>query len=72
MSHGDEYTDAMLAAMDLIWGEGLMAPGGAGNVEQMVRGIDLDGRVLSPSRRAPARVSPGRGRGAARCGRRAV
>jgi phosphoethanolamine N-methyltransferase len=47
MSHSDEYTGAMLLAMDLIWGEGFMAPGGAGHVEQMVRGLDLEGkRVL--------------------------
>ncbi|MEO1078418.1 MAG: methyltransferase domain-containing protein [Pseudomonadota bacterium] len=30
--------------MDLIWGEGFMAPGGVGNVEQMVRGLDLHDR----------------------------
>ena len=37
----------MLSAMDLIWGEGFMAPGGAGNVEQLVRGLAIDGkRVL--------------------------
>ncbi|MEL7043757.1 MAG: hypothetical protein AAGL66_01885 [Pseudomonadota bacterium] len=34
----------MLSAMDLIWGEGFMAPGGVGNVEQMVRGLDLHDR----------------------------
>ncbi|MEM9316220.1 MAG: methyltransferase domain-containing protein [Pseudomonadota bacterium] len=34
----------MLSAMDLIWGEGFMAPGGIGNVEQMVRGLDLHDR----------------------------
>lgn len=46
MGHKDEYTDAMLAAMDLIWGEGFMAPGGAGNVAQMSRGLDLSGRCV--------------------------
>ena len=47
MSHSDEYTDAMLAAMDLIWGEGFMAPGGEGHVAQMLRGLELQGaRVL--------------------------
>ena len=47
MSHTDEYTDAMLAAMDLIWGEGFMAPGGPGHVQQMVAGLELAGaRVL--------------------------
>ena len=47
MAHIDEYHDAMLAAMDLIWGEGFMAPGGEGHVERMVAGIELRGaRVL--------------------------
>ncbi len=47
MSHVDEYTDAMLEAMDLIWGEGFMAPGGEGSVAQMVRGLTLrDHEVL--------------------------
>jgi phosphoethanolamine N-methyltransferase len=37
----------MLAAMDLIWGEGFMAPGGAGNLAQLVDGLCLDAaRVL--------------------------
>jgi len=47
MSHVDEYNEAMIASMDLIWGEGFMAPGGEGNVDNMVRGIDLQNkRVL--------------------------
>jgi phosphoethanolamine N-methyltransferase len=34
----------MLEAMDLIWGEGFMAPGGEGHVRQMVRGLEVRGR----------------------------
>jgi ubiquinone/menaquinone biosynthesis C-methylase UbiE len=44
LTHRDEYTDAMIRAMDLIWGEGFMAPGGEGNLAQLVRGLELDGR----------------------------
>jgi len=44
LSHTDEYTATMLEAMDLIWGEGFMAPGGEGHVRQMVRGLKLCGR----------------------------
>jgi len=44
MAHSDEYDDAMLAAMDLIWGEGFMAPGGEGHVDTLVAGLSLDGR----------------------------
>ncbi len=46
MEHVDEYSDAMLTAMDLVWGEGFMAPGGPGNVSQMLRGLETRGRHL--------------------------
>ena len=47
MDHTDEYDDAMLAAMDLIWGEGFMAPGGEGNIDLLVGDLNLTGkRVL--------------------------
>jgi ubiquinone/menaquinone biosynthesis C-methylase UbiE len=46
MSHVDEYDEAMIASMDLIWGEGFMAPGGEGNVHNMVRGIELKGKCV--------------------------
>ncbi|HKK22040.1 MAG TPA: methyltransferase domain-containing protein [Pseudohaliea sp.] len=44
MAHTDEYDEAMLAAMDLIWGEGFMAPGGEGHVDKLVAGLSLAGR----------------------------
>ncbi len=43
MAHEDEYDDAMVALLELIWGAGFMAPGGPGNVERMVQGLALDG-----------------------------
>ena len=46
MEHIDEYDSAMLAAMDLIWGEGFMAPGGEGNVDNLVEGFELRGKRL--------------------------
>ena len=46
MAHVDEYDETMLAAMDLIWGEGFMAPGGEGNVDLLVKGLDLAGKQL--------------------------
>jgi phosphoethanolamine N-methyltransferase len=47
MAHSDEYTEAMIAALDLVWGEGFMAPGGEGHVQRMVAGLNLKGaRVL--------------------------
>tara|TARA_B110000902_G_scaffold11080_1_gene13314 strand:+ start:5155 stop:5925 length:771 start_codon:yes stop_codon:yes gene_type:complete len=46
MDHVNEYDESMLAAMDLIWGEGFMAPGGEGNVDLLVKGLDLAGKKV--------------------------
>ena len=46
VSHEDEYHDAMINMLELIWGEGFMAPGGAGNVAKMVEGLDLAGKTV--------------------------
>ncbi|MEX2150236.1 MAG: class I SAM-dependent methyltransferase [Steroidobacteraceae bacterium] len=43
-SHTSEYHDAMVAFLEWIWGRDFMAPGGAGNVDKMVEGIDLAGK----------------------------
>ncbi len=46
-SHISEYHDSMVAFLEWIWGRDFMAPGGEGNVDRMVEGIDLAGkRVL--------------------------
>ena len=37
MGHENEYHDKMITMLELIWGEGYMAPGGAGNVARMLR-----------------------------------
>ena len=42
--HVSEYHDAMVALLEWIWGRDYMAPGGEGNVDRMVRGIELAGR----------------------------
>jgi phosphoethanolamine N-methyltransferase len=44
MEHQNEYHDSMIAMLELVWGEGFMAPGGAGNVAKMVEGLELEGR----------------------------
>ena len=47
MGHEIEYDDAMVKVLEMIWGQGFMAPGGEGNVENLVGGIDLQSqRVL--------------------------
>jgi len=46
-THVSEYHDSMVAFLEWIWGRDFMAPGGEGNVDRMVEGIDLAGkRVL--------------------------
>jgi ubiquinone/menaquinone biosynthesis C-methylase UbiE len=44
MEHENEYGDSMVATLELVWGEGFMAPGGEGNVAKMLEGLELDGR----------------------------
>jgi phosphoethanolamine N-methyltransferase len=39
-----EYHDAMIRMLELVWGEGYMAPGGPGKVDDLVRGLKLRGR----------------------------
>ncbi len=46
MTHADEYHDNMVTMLELIWGEGYMAPGGAGNVAKMLSGLETRGRCL--------------------------
>jgi SAM-dependent methyltransferase len=42
-----EYGNEFIPLMDLVWGKGFIAPGGEGNVDRIVRGVDLQGkRVL--------------------------
>jgi len=42
-----EYHQAMIRMLELIWGEGYMAPGGPDKADDLVRGLDLRGkRVL--------------------------
>lgn len=38
MSHEAEYHDHMIKLLELIWGEGYMAPGGPGNVAKLLEG----------------------------------
>jgi phosphoethanolamine N-methyltransferase len=46
VSHADEYHVAMIDMLELVWGEGFMAPGGPGNVAKMVEGLDLAGKTV--------------------------
>ena len=46
MAHQDEYHDNMVTMVELIWGEGYMAPGGPGNVAKMLNGIHTHGKRI--------------------------
>jgi len=47
MEHECEYDEALVTLLELIWGEGYMAPGGEGNVARIAEGLDMrDKRVL--------------------------
>ncbi len=46
MSHEAEYDHNMVQMLELIWGEGYMAPGGPGNVERILAGIDTRGKRI--------------------------
>ncbi|MGB5255965.1 MAG: methyltransferase domain-containing protein [Woeseiaceae bacterium] len=46
MSHDNEYHDNMVTMLELIWGEGYMAPGGAGNIGKLLHGTDPDGKRI--------------------------
>jgi phosphoethanolamine N-methyltransferase len=41
-----EYHDAMLDLLEWVWGRDYMAPGGEGNVDKMVAGLDLRGKQV--------------------------
>jgi len=47
VAHETEYYDNMVKLLELIWGEGYMAPGGPGNVAKLLQGTNAtDKRIL--------------------------
>ena len=46
MSHQDEYPEEMVQLLELIRGDGYMAPGGPGNVERLLDGLEPDGKRI--------------------------
>jgi phosphoethanolamine N-methyltransferase len=46
MNHQNEYHDNMTTMLELIWGEGYMAPGGPGNVARMLHGLAPRGKRI--------------------------
>lgn len=46
MEHVSEYDIPSIRAIELIWGEGFLAPGGEDNVDNMVQSLNLNGKRL--------------------------
>lgn len=46
MGHENEYHDAMVELLEIIWGKGYMAPGGPGNVSKMLDGLQPRGKRI--------------------------
>ncbi len=46
MEHENEYDDNMVTMLELIWGEGYMAPGGAGNVAKRLHRLETRGKRI--------------------------
>lgn len=45
-AHEDEYDDALVTMLELIWGEGHLSPGGAAAARPIVDGLDLAGKTV--------------------------
>lgn len=46
MAQEIEYHEAMIKMLELIWGEGYMAPGGTGLTDTLVNDLDLTGKTV--------------------------
>jgi phosphoethanolamine N-methyltransferase len=44
-SHEDEYTPEILAVLQLLWGEGMLSPGGEAHLDAIVEGLDLRSKL---------------------------
>ncbi len=44
--HEDEYDDALVSLLELIWGEGFLSPGGPQAVREIVAGLDLAEKIV--------------------------
>ena len=45
-AHEDEYDDALVAMLELIWGEGFLSPGGPEAVREIVAGLELEDKIV--------------------------
>ncbi len=45
-SHEDEYTPEILGLLQTIWGEGMLSPGGETHLDEIVKGLDLQDKLV--------------------------
>ena len=45
-AHEDEYDDTMVSFLELIYGDGFIAPGGPEEVNNLIKGVDLAGKLV--------------------------
>jgi SAM-dependent methyltransferase len=45
-AHEDEYDDTMVSFLELIYGDGFIAPGGPEEVNNLIKGVDLVGKLV--------------------------
>jgi ubiquinone/menaquinone biosynthesis C-methylase UbiE len=46
MQPGEEYDDAMVAALELFWGEGFLSPGGPAEVGEILKDTSIAGKTV--------------------------
>ena len=42
--HENEYTDDFVGALEMVWGDGFMSPGGEEGLALFLEGVDLAGK----------------------------
>ncbi len=45
-THDGEYDPKLLAMLELVWGAGFLSPGGPAAVDEIVEGLELDGKLV--------------------------
>lgn len=44
--HEPEYDETHMRFLELVWGDGFLSPGGPGEVERVLEGLDLEGKTV--------------------------
>lgn len=44
VEHDNEYTDSFVSALEMVWGDGFLSPGGKEEIDMFLEGLDLAGK----------------------------